>query len=478
MKYDASFFTALASLSEVTLMSAVVELANKGDMPAMHGFMDFIEALPPASDLPILSGCKTISLMVKARGALDADPNDGLDDEEEQSFAKALVSPLVVYPRKQLAISERTNFSPQDADAWTPEKRAYLDRVLKVAGTQAEKETWLTAVGFAVAEGINSHEAAQMLHASGVSFNKLDQTERFACIWENMSLTLIALDRGNLQFAAQAFQNMGTEEHVVTVDNLAFGGTIDHELFRQLHEGLFAHMDDVLSVLTVLDERVGLEKMAMVRTRLLTHHVQQHVQNNTSAFPAVLQAVIGASEPHQAVFKEFLTVRGTACYNLGQMSVRAHADTLLSWLQTTLSVDPYHSQAIGLTGIRTALGEESSLVDSLDKQERLRNTLSFLVQNGHDMKDVGEGLGAIHYLAKSGKAQDREAKLHVLLSLGIDPLAKDINGKVASAHLKKADRPAWDHVVHAFKARESSRALLQEIEDMAPEAAKKGTIKP
>lgn len=463
MKRDAAYFSSLAQLSEVVLLTAVTELARRQDLQSLHGFMDFVRDLPDPTSFPVLSGNKTISFPTALQKG-DTPWNDGLNVATGHSFASSMVLALTAKPYRA---TEASLIPTQEAHPFDNTQQDYLKRLLEMAQVFPPESQWPSAVGVAIAKNLNAAGASDMLKTAGVSF---DVPIGFSSKTKHPQTTLVdvAFAHGNLAFAAQALQGDADADMVKSLklddSNDMFRGTFS----KQMAAGLESHPAEVLHLIEALGKKMSRSESAVMRARLLDEQLQVVKDKQDLAKTTTVQTLIGATPQDCEAFKVLCKSDHVVAQSLASEIVRTHTHEILPMLKNHFL--PFFGEGEGadyrVCGFRAALNRYARVVTTPTEQDALRATLLQLVQYGQNLAQadyVDKTFNALHFLAEKGEPIDRMAKMHVLLNLGVDPLKKNAKGQIPGDLLDPDERLDWDHTVHAFSARKIALSLLSDL---------------
>lgn len=465
MKRDADYFASLADLSELALLSVVRELASRRDLESLHGFMDFVQALPDLVNLPVLAGNESLTFSSPSHGQ-DENAVHGLSPAEMQTFAGSLGA-ASDHGDAYCSFSHR---GTKEIDPFEDDQKRYLVRLLDMANSFDPESGWVRDVTLAIAANVNSDKAVDVLAVAGVSFETMSYWGSEGCVQK--TLAGVALRCGNLVFAAEAFRHQSKSETQNTFDKIEHGLASHTFFIPKLQEGLAEHADQVHAILQALEEKLDGIHAALLRARLMDCHIMRLAESGGRIDTQTLETLIGTTALQRQDFKTLCASEHHVIKNLTNHSVSTHTADLLPFLESQLKPRFYEDGTRRRlpAGIGTALDEDSLLVNTPTGHDALRRTLQCLVTCGHDLSVMDNRCApvtALHFLAKCGTAKDRVGKLHVLLELGADSLARDKNNKLAVDVLNAKEREAWNHVVHSFGARKLAYAVFDDMEEPA-----------
>lgn len=471
MPIDKSYFEqTAANFSEITLLSAVAELAVKKDLESLAVFIDFVKTA--STPLPIVNANAKFRIPysdptgIIAVHGVESHPNDA-----------GIVEHLMKSLKHGLQTSDFTAlpFTPLE-----PKQLAYLDLVVDLAQSMKEQGVWRHAIFEAIARDTNDPAVLSHLPLDRYDVAAKTMASNSANSGANKpgeaTLASEALCNGNFALGVAMFKRM-PENKITGLDpeHTVNKPLCEHHV-RLVAKAMTREPRTALDLLEVWGEKAP-KRIDNMRASIFKA-AMRNIPDGKQVEPAMLMEIIGSKPEHFDRFQSALNGRSDGLQIVRDIVGKhlVEALPLVSSFALIEEHNPHHNKRLG---IQDAIGSGSLRVDDRAGEVRLKTTLQFLINHGHDINRVidDEDAGALKVLANSGRKDDITRKLHVLLDLGADPKQKDQRNWLPSSHVGTRvpeQKQAWLNVERSFSARNKSLGLLDEIEqDMATPAVGK-----
>lgn len=449
MTYDLDYFQKAAALSETVLLASVTELARQRDFPALATFMEFAASKP--LPLPVFESGTFLNFMRKDLGNSGKVANTMERFQIAHEYANSLLLPL----NRPTQVDVVRPFITLE-----PAEKKHLAQLIDLVAGREDQDAWRKTLLSTIAGNINAPELLVILKQKNV-----DLDAYIGAVFNTSHV-------GQVCCAVQALLNFNLDLAKAWIAQTApehFNSHALSTLPRRLHvlsTALHTHPVLALEVLQALEDKLGLESLAEFKIKLIDLHMKDMVTSNTPVDGDKLLQVIGTSDAQLNAFGHALQqpedkgdgLKGDA---LCVQALRSHCIELLPFFEARVLATPENPGAVGLSH---ALGSLSALVSDIASKRRMAQTLAYMTDHGQSLGNVSDGDSSMRFLTREGREDDRLAKLHVLLTLGADPGQKDSRNRLARSYLAAPEREAWDGVVHAYRARNASMELLDEMD--------------
>ena len=469
MTIDKFFFEFTASnFSEITLLSAVAELAIKKDLDSLAVFIDFVKTT--STPLPIVNANAKFRVPYSDPGGIIA--VHGMDSHpDEAGIVEHLMKPL----RHGL---QTDKFDALPLTLLQPTQLAYLDLVVDLAQSMKEQSVWRHAIFEAIARDTNDPAVLDHLPVDRYNVAAKTMASNSANSGANKpgeaTLASEALCNGNFALGVDMFKRM-PEDKITGLDpNHTINKPLCEHHVRLVAKAMTREPRTALDLLEVWGKKAP--KLTDNMRASVFKAVIHDIPNGKPVDPTLLLEIIGSRPDHFTKFQSALNNSRTEGLQIARDIVGTHLVEALPFVTGFALIEEHNPRHSHRLGIQDAINSGSLRVDDHAGEVRLKTTLQFLIDHGHDINRVvdDEDAGALKVLANSGRKDDITRKLHVLLDLGADPKQKDQRNWLPSSHVGTRvpeKKQAWLSIERSFNVRNKSLNLLDEIEqDMAPPA--------
>lgn len=445
MKYNQEFFAAAGGLSDEILLSSLRAVVNRLDFVAIDFFLAHARENAGKFPLLMLAGDPVRSL-------LTSNDERGPAEHTSESFSAVLLRPFT-------ATYER----PPGSDVLA----AYAGRLALWAATMPNASARLTDLCcyLSVNQASTSidDEVAAVKVQTGHPFSRAERGQ----------LAGVMISVGKFDSAMPILSAMGKAALELELGELVSVGSdtgretkVGKAILTALCEP--ATRASALGFLEFLEEHIGMERVASLRLTLALSIFEKYEYSQD--LDAKIEGVI---HPDQHLEAMRTHLRGA------DEHVRSASNSLVDWV-ISLNVTTF------LPVIAEAIHEREDIADAqlavagafrrrsgAAGAAELRTTLEFLAENGRDLNSLGNDGKLIKFVAQ-GEERGRLDRLTVLLSLGLDPDAKDEKRRRPRAYIVDPLRRAeWDEVVRAFTAQRIAHSLIAGTPSSQPSPARR-----
>lgn len=446
MKHDADFFVGLAQISERVAATALDHLCAQENRAAIEGFMDAVLRNPEL--FPDTLSNKKLPLLVST-AKIENEPN------MHQS----------VFDLIAMTIRTQTPETPFTEDR--------LDHFAKILDFAAG----LPATGFNPFQRLAGQLSKFSADPTPVQM-LIEAAEAAGQTLKKFSMVATAMGQNNHGAVVSLVASMNDQElmkampelvETITVTCKPAIGNWAWSLARaepNSPEYASAH-----TLFNTLDERAGVYAIAPLRLALMASHLSRLLGTDEAMRADDFFAFAGLQAPDQAI-TESLVEAMDAWHNKDPVAAQEFVHcvvqaNLVELLPAVGGRIKAHGDVTRLeTTVGTALDGAFVWADGPEGVRRLKDTLAYMDDLGHDLNDFGNGESPMTHIALN-RRPGRLKTLAVLLDLGFDPAKEDSRGRLAVKHMTDDAVSAWNHVVNAHKARSAAHTLLNEI-DLSP----------
>lgn len=463
MDHTLEFFSSLADLSQTVLMASVVELARRRDFTALGVFMDFATSRSPA--LGVFEKNEGIGFQIKGeRASNDPDLNASVTCRL-QRYSDALMIPVMI-PIRDAKTVQINALKALDAT-----ELAHACRVFDLFKDRQNTEAWRDALLCAICRGVNDPQLVPILVNKGFSLDRLTTSGlKDIHLHPNVKKDSVppaveAVIFGNLELATALYR----QTPAMVLENFMSPANRSRSSSGEITVLATCLQNDasaVVAVLNAVEEKIGAQTALDFRFKVAKEYLNQVNRMEMPACTQTVEAVFGSTPQSRQALTQAIESARPEAVDLCNSFVAQHCAELLPLFEKMINPTTTSLSQKDRPDLKKCIGLNSIKLNDLAADQRFRETVKFFLDHGHplDSPNAKEPTGALLLLAQSGHKIDRERKLHVLLSLGADPMVKDDRKWTARSYVPADERDRWDTVVNSFRARTKAMALLDEMD--------------